>query len=311
MAQRTPYSILTRSFRGRVLENEPMARHTTYRIGGPADLFVAPESLEDLRTVLRFLKDYEVFGLILGKGSNLLVSDDGIRGVVIRLDRCCNEINIDNGQVRAGAAVPLERLLDRAGEAGFGGIEFFSGIPGTVGGAVRLKAGAFGGEIGDRIVTVDVLDPMGERDCRGEKEMTFHYRGVKGLEGCVVLSCCLSLDRVASREVAEERKRLRLLRKEKQPLNLPSCGSVFKRSPGALPPGALIEKAGCKGLRQGGAEVSRLHANFIVNTGAATARDVRCLIRDVRRRVIDQFGIELTPEVELVGEHVALKNPPL
>ncbi len=297
------YRSLTASFRGRVFLDEPMARHTTYRIGGPADLLLEPEGEEDLRAALRFIRDYGVFGLILGKGSNLLVSDQGVSGVVIRLNRFCRDTVFDGSKVRIGAAMTLDKMLDRVGEESLGGIEFLSGIPGTLGGAVRGNAGAYGGEIGQRVTGVEVMDRNGEVQWLSEKEVSFHYRGVDGIEpGSVVLSAWLSLDKVAPENASEERNRVRALRRESQPLSQPSCGSVFKRTPGAAPPGELIEKAGCKGLRRGGAEVSRKHANFIVNHGKATAADVWSLIHEVRRRVWERFEVPLALEVQPIGE---------
>lgn len=301
MDQRQPYSILKRSLKGEVLVDEPMARHTTYRIGGPADLFVEPDGIEDLKVLLRFLQEHEIFGLILGRGSNLLVSDEGIRGVVVRLNRCCNEIRSEGKSVRAGASVSMEKLLDRTESENLGGIEFLTGIPGTLGGAIKMNAGAWGGELGDRVEEIEALDPEGKMKRLGREDVSFVYRGVKGLEGCVILGACLHLDNVDSRSIASERKRLQALRREKQPLNLPSCGSVFKRYTGAAPPGELIEKAGCKGLRKGRAEVSQKHANFIVNLGGATAENVRHLILEVRKRVLHRFGLKLALEVEMVG----------
>jgi len=302
MDQRRDYAILKRSVHGLLREREPMAGHTTYRIGGPADLYVEPAGREDLRTVLRFLDEFQVSGFFLGGGSNLLVSDQGIRGVVIRLNRCCRESGRDGTRLDVGAGNSLEAFLDRAEREGLGGAEFLADIPGTVGGALRMNAGAWGGEIGQRVEEIEVLDPGGGTRRLDRSQLSFHYRETRGLGRSVILGVRLALDRMEPGSIRQERSRLKALRRERLPLELPSCGSVFKRTDGSAPPGRLIEEAGCKGLRAGDAEVSRKHANFILNLGAATAQDVRSLILEVRRRVFNRCGIALALEVELVGE---------
>ncbi len=300
-SHKAPYDRLAQSVSGRVLAREPMARHTTYGIGGPADLYVEPDNLEDLKTVMAFLRDYGVSGLWLGAGSNLLVSDQGIRGVVIRLNRCCSGMKAQGRNLWAGAAVPLGRLLRESAEQGLGGVTFLAGIPGTLGGAVKMNAGAFGGELGERVEEVEMMTRDGEHICLQGRDLSFRYREVKGLGDGVILSTRLVLDEARTETVLSERDRLLGIRRETQPKEPRSCGSVFKRVPGALTPGELIEKADCKGLRKGGGEVSRKHANFIVNLGGATAGDVCWLIREVRKRVEDKFGVRLPLEVEPVG----------
>jgi UDP-N-acetylmuramate dehydrogenase len=211
-------------------------------------------------------------------------------------------MRFDGSAVEVGSGVPLESLLDAAGEKGLGGIEFLSGIPGTVGGALKMNAGAWGEEIGQRVEAIEIIDSGGRVRHLDRSEVSFHYRGTRGMEGCVTLCVRLRLDKTDPQSSYEERQRLKTLRRERLPLDLPSCGSVFKRFQGTEPPGRLIEQAGCKGLCRGAAEVSGKHANFIVNHGGATAEDVLWLIHEVRRRVVDRFGLELDLEVELVGE---------
>jgi UDP-N-acetylmuramate dehydrogenase len=300
-AGKKPYDLLRRSIRGIVRTDEPMAGHTTYRIGGCADLFVEPLDLEDLQTVMRFLHEYDVFGLWLGAGSNLLISDQGIRGVVIRLGGFRGRVHFDGRQVLAGAALPLGRLVRAAAEKGLGGVTFLAGIPGTVGGGVKMNAGAFGGELGARVEEVEVLTRAGEHAWLHRRDLSFSYRAVKGLGESMVLSARLLLEPADSETVLQERRRLQTLRREKQPMDQRSCGSVFKGIPDTPSPGELIEKAGCKGMRLGQAEVSRKHANFIVNLGGATGTDVWRLIREVQRRVQERFGLSLPLEVEPVG----------
>ncbi len=301
MGQRDEYSVLIRSLRGPVLTKELMARHTSYRIGGPADLFIEPEDREELATILQFLKEYKVFGLLLGKGSNLLVSDQGIRGVVFQLRRFGQGIRFDGDKVYVGAALSMNRLVDYAEEQGLGGIEFLAGIPGTVGGGLRMNAGAFGGEIGEKVEKVEIMTPEGTVSWISKDQLSFQYRNVKGLAEGVILSACMTLDRASAERISEEKKRLWALRKKQQPVGLPTCGSVFKTPPGAVSAGELIDQAGCKGLRLGGAAVSIKHANFIENVGGATAKDIWLLIQEVQRRVLDCFGVELSLEVKLVG----------
>jgi len=301
MNRKEAYSVLINSFRGTVLFNEPMAKHTSYRIGGPVDLFVEPKDPADLQIVLQFLKENETPGIVVGKGSNLLVSDQGFQGIIIRLNRFGHEVRFDGNQVYASAGLSLTKLVAAVETVGLGGIEFLDGIPGTVGGAIKMNAGAFGGEIGDRVMSVDVMTSGGAIQRREKDQLFFHYRDVKGLDDGVILSCCLLLDRSSSDLIADERKRLRARRKALQPMGLPSCGSVFKRLPGTASPGELIEKAGCKGLSVGGAVISEKHANFILNYGEATAQDVWSLIKETRQRVHECFGVELLLEVKLVG----------
>ncbi len=301
MSRREVFSVLTNSIRGAHLFNEPMSKHTSYRIGGPADLFIEPEDPSNLEIILRFMQEYEIFGLLLGKGSNLLVSDHGIRGLVIRLNRFGREIRFEGNKVYVGAAVSLTRLVAAAEAMGLGGIEFLDGIPGTVGGALMMNAGAFGGEIGDRVVSVEVMTQEGSTQRIDKERLSFLYREVKGLDDGVILSCCLTLHRFSVDRISKERKRLRALRKAQQPVARPTCGSIFKRLPGTASPGELIDKAGCKGMSIGGAVVSEKHANFILNNDEATAHDVWSLIKEVRQRVHECFGVELLLEVKLVG----------
>ena len=302
MDKQSDFSLLRRCFHGLLREGESMAGHTTYRIGGPADLYLEPAGLEDLKTGFRFLEEFQVPGFLLGGGSNILVSDRGIRGAVVRLNQCCQGFRRDGTRVEVGSGVLLEWFLDEAETQGLGGMEFLTDIPGTVGGALRMNAGAWGGDIGQRVEWIEVLDPGGRIRRLDKSQVSFHYREACGFDHCVVLGARLALDRLDPENIARERGRLKALRRERLPLDLPSCGSVFRRSPGAAPPGQLIEEAGCKGLRAGGAEVSRKHANFIVNLGGAAAQDVWGLIQEVRRRVRDRSGVDLQPEVEPVGE---------
>jgi len=301
---------VARAVRGRILAREPMSRHTTYGIGGPADLYVEPETLEDLKILMRFLAEQELPGFWLGAGSNLLVSDQGIRGIVVRLNRCCRAVRGEGRRLRAGAAVPLGRLLSASAEQGLGGIAFLAGIPGTLGGAVRMNAGAFGAELGDRVEEVEIVRCGGEPVTLRGEDLRFGYRRAEGLGDGVIVAACLRLDEASGDAELRERDRVLAIRRERQPGEMRSCGSVFKRVPGALTPGELIEKAGCKGLARGGAQVSRRHANFIVNLGGATAADVWWLVGEVRKRVEGMFGVRLPLEMEPVGPFPQQVPPP-
>jgi len=287
-----------------------MSRHTSYGIGGPADLYVEPETREDLKTLLRFLHEHGLTGFWLGAGSNLLVSDQGIRGVVVRLNRCCGGMRVEGRRLWVEAAVPLGRMIHHGAGRGLGGISFLAGIPGSLGGAVKMNAGALDGELGDHVEAVEVLRPTGEHLTLTSEDLSFGYRRVEGLGDGLILAACLRLEEASREAVLQERDRVLAVRRERQPAEARSCGSVFKRVPGALSPGELIEQAGCKGLQRGGAQVSRKHANFIVNLGGATASDVWQLVNEVRGRVEERFGVRLPLEVELVGPFPAAGASP-
>ena len=285
---------------GVLLHDEPMARHTSWRVGGPADVFFKPATLDELRAFLSSLDE----GLPLhwiGFGSNLLVRDGGIRGVVI----CTSDLpkepeRVRERRVRAGAGVPCAILARRCVEWGIGPAAFFAGIPGTLGGALAMNAGAFGGETWNDVVEVETIDRRATVRFRNRSDYEIGYRSVRGAEGEWFLAASFAL----RADAAEDRRALtRLLRTRRatQPIGRPSAGSVFRNPPSAHA-GDLIEKAGLKGLAVGGATVSDKHANFIINTGNATARDIEELIDLVRDKVHEAFGVELELEVRVLGE---------
>ena len=286
--------------RGELLRNEPMSRHTSWRAGGPAELFFIPSSIEDLQVFLREL-DAEIPIFWLGVGSNLLVRDGGIRGVVISATAILKKLErIETYLVRAGSGVPCTQLARQCIRWGLGPSEFFAGIPGTVGGALTMNAGAHGGETWERVESVRTIDRTGEIHQRSPAEYSVGYRSVTGptnewfLEATFRFEPGVTASMEAMKEMLERRKAT-------QPLGLPSCGSVFRNPPGDHA-ARLIEAAGLKGYRIGGAEVSPKHANFIINTGDATATDIEELIEHVRQTVIEQHGVELRHEVRIVGE---------
>jgi UDP-N-acetylmuramate dehydrogenase len=288
---------------GDIRENELMSRHTSWRVGGPADVFVQPASVEDLS---QFLQQLEVGTPIfwLGLGSNLLVRDGGIRGVVIAAAGIFDALERhDDLQVRAGVSVPCTRLARQCVRWDLGPSEFFAGIPGTVGGALAMNAGAHGGETWERVHSVTMIDRQGVVHERCPDDYKVGYRSVSGPADEWFLEALFEFDGQASAN-QEVLKQMLARRKETQPLGLPSCGSVFRNPPGDHA-ARLIETAGLKGHTIGGAEVSTKHANFIINRDQASAQDIESLITHVQQTVADVHGIELVHEVRIVGEAAA------
>ena len=285
----------------RLLENEPMSRHTTFRVGGPADLMFLPASAQELCDALRLAREAGVPAQVLGNGSNLIVRDGGIRGLTIVLGEHFSDIRIEGKRLCAQAGALLSRVAAAAMEAGLSGLEFAGGIPGTLGGGCAMNAGAYGGQISDVLVSAEVL-LGGEVRTMSLEEMQMGYRTTLPLrEGGVVLSACFELERDDSDAIQSRMKELNARRRDKQPLNLPSAGSTFKRPEGHFA-GALIEGCGLKGCAIGAAQVSQKHAGFIVNTGGATAKDILQLIAHVQAVVRRETGVELEPEVKIMGE---------
>lgn len=285
---------------GNLSMNEPMSRHTSWRVGGPASNYFEPASIGDLQQFLRELdEDIPVFWF--GVGSNLLVRDGGIRGVVISATRLLRDLEkIDHYLVRAGSGVPCTQLARQCIRWGLGPSEFFAGIPGTVGGALAMNAGAHGGETWERVESVRTVDRSGEIHERAPAEYTVGYRSVTGPQDEWFLEATFRFEPDARPSMATLNTMLDR-RKNTQPLGLPSCGSVF-RNPQGDHAARLIEAAGLKGYSIGGAEVSEKHANFIINRGDATASDIEALIEHVRNTVLEKHGVSLVHEVRIVGE---------
>lgn len=284
---------------GTLRRNEPMARHTTWRVGGPADLWYEPATLAGLQAFLRTL-DPQVPVWFVGLGSNLLVRDGGLRGAVVATGKALGQVErLASGQVEAGAGVPCTTLARRCSRWQLGPAGFFAGIPGTVGGALRMNAGAFGGETWDSVVEVDVIDRQGAVRTRPRSDYRPGYREVAGPgdEWFIAARFNLAPDADGAGRIRD----LLAERAQRQPLGLPSCGSVFRNPPGDYA-ARLIEAAGLKGARRGAAEVSAKHANFIINTGGASAADIEALILHVQATVAQRHGIQLVPEVRIVGE---------
>ncbi len=280
----------------------PMSKITSFRVGGPADLVVEAATHEELATVIEYCRREEIPWLLVARGTNLLVRDGGIRGVVVRLGRGFQEIKVWENNLLAGAGVALSRLAEAAAVAGLSGLEFASGIPGSVGGAVFMNAGAYGGEIGQLITGASLYQPGAGFIRRTREELGFAYRRSRLQdEGEILLDAQFLLIPGEEAEIRAKMAELNRRRKEKQPLEFPSAGSIFKRPPGAFA-GRLIEAAGLKGVRIGDAQVAEKHAGFIINRGQATAREILSLINRVKEEVYQKSGILLETEVRVVGE---------
>ena len=288
--------------KNKVLEQEPMARHTTFRIGGPADYFVELGSIEQITAAIQVCREENLPWFVLGRGSNLLVSDKGYRGVILSIYKDFQKTEIQGETVTVQAGVLLTTLSGKVLDASLTGLEFASGIPGTIGGAVVMNAGAYGGEMKDIVRKVTVLDQDGEVRTLTCGEMQFGYRtSLAKKKGYIVLGAELTLKQGEKEKIREEMQTLKAKRIEKQPLEFPSAGSTFKRPEGYFA-GKLIMDAGLRGAAVGGAQVSEKHCGFVVNTGNATAADVRELMRQVQGKVQEQFGVHLEPEVRFLGE---------
>lgn len=287
-------------FAGQLLTDEPMSRHTSWRVGGNADIWFRPASRNELITFIQDL-DADMPITWVGLGSNLLVRDGGIRGAVIAVQDALGGLeDLGQGRVAAGAGVACTVLARHCVRQGLGPAEFFAGIPGTIGGALAMNAGAFGGETWNQVETVDVLDRAGNVRTRTPDEYEVSYRQVDGPAGEWFLGAVFGFDENFDTSM-EKVRALVNERKEKQPLGLPSCGSVFRNPPGDHA-ARLIEAAGLKGFRIGGAVVSEKHANFIINEGEASAADIESLIEHVQSVVQAQSGIGLRREVHILGE---------
>lgn len=287
---------------GEVLCGEELAPYTTWRIGGPADVLVTPSSKEKLAETVAFLSSKGVPWFLLGRGSNLLVSDKGFRGAVIRLGSAFEKVRFEGETVYSGAAFSLIKLSVLAGKAGLTGLEFAGGIPGTVGGAVFMNAGAHGSDMSKILVEAEILTESGEWRWMSPADLQYAYRhSVLHEQPGIITEAVFRLQVGDRKEIAGAMAAYKDRRLRTQPMQLPCAGSTFRNPPGQFA-ARLIEEAGLKGTRVGGAEVSAQHANFIVNTGGATARDVEELMSLIRSRVKASAGVELVPEVRKIGE---------
>ena len=295
--------------KGEVLKNEPMNGHTSFGIGGPADFLVYPEDRDDLLALLQQIKARGLPSFVIGGGTNLLVRDGGFRGVIISLRRM-QRISLEReyraiggtfGVLSAEAGAFLPKVLAFAADEGLTGLEFAAGIPGTVGGAICMNAGTAGGEIGDVVESVSLLSPERKLIVRSKGEIGFGYRTSSVPDGHLVLDARMVLRRDDKEKIRARIKELLETRKRHQPGGYPNAGSLFK-NPQQESAGRLIEEAGLKGKKIGGAQVSDKHANFIVNVNKATARDVLQLMEVVKKTVLEVHGVRLEPEIKVIGE---------
>ena len=285
-----------------ILIDEPMSRHTTFRVGGPADFFVTPKAREEVRDVICICKEAGMPYYILGNGSNLLVSDAGYRGVIVQIYKEMNEVKVEGDLVKAQAGALLSGIAAKALGAELSGFEFASGIPGTIGGACVMNAGAYGGEMKDVLESVTVLTGEGKIIELGRNELELGYRtSVIAKKGYIVLGAALKLERGDGEKIKTYMDELKEKRVTKQPLEYPSAGSTFKRPEGYFA-GKLIEDAGLRGFQVGGAQVSEKHCGFVINRDHATAADIMELMRQVQIRVKENSGVDLEPEVKRLGD---------
>ena len=286
----------------KVLTDELMSRHTTFKIGGAADYFLQPTSIQEIAEILKVCKEENVPYFVLGNGSNLLVSDKGYRGVIIQLFRNMNEIEVKETEIRAAAGALLSGIAAAAKNASLTGFEFAGGIPGTLGGAVVMNAGAYGGEMKDVLKEVTVMTKEGEILTLPAEKLELGYRtSIIKKEEYLVLEAVLTLKEGDQEEIKARMRELTEQRVSKQPLEYPSAGSTFKRPEGYFA-GKLIMDSGLRGYRVGGAQVAEKHCGFVINAGNATAADVVQLMNDVSRIVEEKFGVTLEPEVKFLGE---------
>ena len=284
-----------------ILQDEPMKKHTTFRIGGCADMFVCPE-ISKLPDILALAKEYNIPVTIIGNGSNLLVGDKGIRGLVVAISKAADRIEVSGNCIVAEAGALLSKIAAEAARNSLTGLEFAAGIPGTLGGAVVMNAGAYGGEMKDVLVTVRVLAPNGEVLTLTKDELDLSYRHSCIPENdYIVLDAVLELHPGDADEIRAVMEDLKNRRVEKQPLEYPSAGSTFKRPEGYFA-GKLIQDAGLCGYTVGGAQVSTKHCGFVINRENATAADVCRLMEDVKSKVYEMFQVQLEPEVKMMGE---------
>jgi UDP-N-acetylmuramate dehydrogenase len=285
-----------------ILLNEPMSKHTTFKIGGPADCLIFPASMDEVKNVFDLLHEYEIPFTVLGNGSNVLVLDKGIRGAIVKFNSPMSYIYNEKEHIFVGAGASLKDVSQYAAKCGLTGMEFAVGIPGSIGGAVFMNAGAYDGEIKNVVRSVKAVTVKGEIVKYSAEQLAFGYRhSVFQENGYAICEVEIALQEGKPEEIKEKMDGLTKRRESRQPLEMPSAGSTFKRPQGYFA-GTLIEESGLKGFKVGGAQISLKHAGFVVNAGGATAEDVLQLIKEVQKRVYERHGVKLFPEVRMIGE---------
>lgn len=286
--------------KNRIFQNEMMKKHTSFKIGGPADFFIIIESVEELKAVLKFAKELDIPVTCIGNGSNLLIKDNGIRGLTIKLD--FKDLTINEDEIEAGAGVPIPVLARKAYENGLSGLEFASGIPGTLGGAIKINAGAYGGEFKDVVDFTTYLDNNLQVHTVSNGDQNFSYRNSRfNNTDDIIISAKMKLKKENKDIIKAKMDELSAKRKDKQPINFPNAGSVFKRKNEYIA-AEVIDKCGLKGYNIGDAYISDLHAGFIINKGNATAKDVIQLIEHIKNTVHEKYNINLELEIKVIGE---------
>lgn len=281
---------------------EPLSMHTTFKVGGPADVMAFPESVSEIQQLVQYCRNQQIPYFILGMGSNLLVRDKGYRGLVIKLGNSLRGLYISGEEILAEAGIRLSELSKKAALNSLSGLEFAEGIPGSLGGAVVMNAGAYNGEISQVLAAVSAIDSEGNLTTFQPDQMEFSYRSsIFQRNGLVVVSALIRLSAGKREEIETRMREFARQRREKQPLEMPSAGSTFKRPKGIFV-GPLLDQMGLKGFRIGDAQVSSKHAGFIVNLGQATAQDIIDLIQHIQNRAMSEYNVHLEPEVRIIGE---------
>lgn len=289
--------------KGKVKFDELMSKHTSFGIGGPADCFIIPQDIEDLKKIILFSKKKKSPLKVMGQGTNLLVRDRGIRGIVVKLGKGFEGVKFSENNLLAGAAVRLSTLIKLAASQGLGGLEFAVGIPGSLGGAIATNAGAETLSISQRLMSIRVMTGEGRvKDLKADN-LNFDYRRCHLKKNSIILNARLKLERAKEEEILRRVNTFLEKREKTQPLGTANAGCIFKNPDSKTPAGSLIEKAGLKGKRIGGASVSKVHANFILNLGKAKAEDVLTLMEVIKEEVKERTGISLEPEIEVIGEN--------
>jgi UDP-N-acetylmuramate dehydrogenase len=298
---RKSIEVLTKFLQGEVFFNEPMSKHTSFKIGGPAEIFVKPFNTDDLVATLRWAKSNKVPVFVMGNGTNIIVSDSGIEGVVVKISDSFSQIAFNGNEVLAQAGVSLQHFLEESMQRNLGGMEFAWGIPGAIGGSITMNAGSNSHFVSTRVRYVNVADYNANIFRLNHDDLKFDYRYSRIQdENLILLDALFDLETKNFNDIDKERENNLKTRKEKQPINYPCAGSVFKNPPTTYA-GKVLEEAGCKGLRIGDAQISDLHANFIINLGNANANDIVSLIREAQQRVYKLKDLILELEIKLVG----------
>jgi len=292
--------------RGKILCNIPLSRYTSLRVGGPAEIMIYPLNIMELQKLINFSRTHKVPYFILGRGTNLLIKDGGVRGIVIKLSRGFKKIQVvetlrNHTRLLVESGVSLRRLLNFSAEKGLSGLEFLSGIPGSMGGALWMNSGAYGRQMQDVTESLTLMTPKAEVVEKKRNQLNFDYRQLRLPTGTIIMNALIRTQQENPKKITAEIEKNKKRRSKNQPLHLPSAGSVFKNPPGKSA-GQLVEKAGLKGFQVGEAKISEKHANFIINRGNATAEDILSLMKIVHNRVYQVTGIRLESEIKIAGE---------